>query len=131
MLFAIFPFLVATVLYWVSCSELFAGPPDHVPSNWTSKLFLPVLTVSLAPLAAAADPDADHLPLLMLVTSLGILFSVLVAAGLRGDAAYFDLRLPVSTKARRFRRLVRWQLVCYVGAGLMALAGAASIIAVA
>lgn len=129
MLLAVFPFIAAAFLYWMVCADLFRGSQTQVPSNWTAKLFLPVLTGSLTSLAAAAANE-EHLSLLLSAAGVGVLFSMIIAAGLRSESSFFDLQLPVGTRRRRFRRLARWHLLRYVGIGVIVYSCIATLIAV-
>lgn len=130
MLLAILPFVAASCLYWMGCADLFDEAPSQVKSNWTTKLFLPVLTGSLGSLVAAAAVD-DHSGLLLSASACGVTFSIMIAAGLRGEAAFFDLQLPVGTHGRRFERLLRWHLLRLGGIAVILYSCIATLIAVA
>ena len=129
MLLAVFPFVAAAVLYWMSCADLFGANPRQVPDNWTARLFLPVLAGSLSALAAAAAlKERDDL--LLSAAGFGVLFSIVVAAALRGGGTFFDLQEHVPLGRRRFRRLRKWHLVRYAGLGVIVYSCVATLIAV-
>ena len=120
MLLAVLPFIAASILYWISCNDLFEGSVDSVPGNWTARLFLPVLTGSLSALATGAGQEGAFAPFAT-VAALGILFTVVTAASYRDDATFFDLKLLVGLgKSHSFARLQRWHLLRAVGLLIMA-----------
>lgn len=113
------PYLAGAIVYSISCWDLFGEPRTVAPSDWTARLFLPVLLTSLAPLAAAGSAPKDDVALLLTIPGAGVTFTVVLAAFLRDDRWFFRLELPVGIGDRRVTDLYWWMVVLAGGIVVM------------
>ncbi len=91
------------------------------------RLFLPVLTGALSPLAISRAPQVSDDSLLLSASAAGVLFSLLVAST---SSSFEDMRLAVRVGDWRLPFAQRWKLVRAVGALVIGWAGVASVLAV-
>ena len=129
MLLAVFPFIAAAVLYWITMADLFGPVDSQIPSNWSFRIGLPVLTGSLTALAAAAAQEKVS-GLLLSAAGLGVMFTIVTAAVLRSERQYFELKLNVGLGSRRLA-FPRWHAMRLVGLAIIGYACAATLVVAA
>lgn len=118
--------IAAIAIYVIAAADTFANPRTGTRSNWSSRLWLPIITAILSPLLTTVE--LNHLSTgeqfaLAAPVGVGILFTILLESVLRRPRYFFRMQVPIGRGDFRARRITPLRICLLLGVALIVWSG--------